>query len=149
MPERKTAVNACAVIIKIQNELGQMVDISGSANEATIKLERDLGDYVVFNDKNTYYIECKEDATVDLTCIYTQKQNEGADILKRWWTMGGPRTIQIFIPQGTKGYDQWQGEAICESQEYPLKADDAKPIMIKTSLKMDGGIRADLVSGAA
>lgn len=149
MPESKTAVNACGCIIKIENELGQMVNISGSANEATIKLERELGDYTVFNDDQTYYIECKENSSVDLTVIYTRGQNEGSDIIKRWWRMKGPRTIHIYVPQGTKGWDLWRGQAICESQEYPLKADDAKPIMVKAALKMDGGIFADLVSKVA
>lgn len=141
MPERKTAVNACGCLVKLDNEIGILCDISGSTNEATIKLERELGDYNTFNDDQTYYLECKESADVELTAIYTTEHNGSVDILAQWWEMKGARTIQIYIPQGVKGWHKWQGEAICESLEFPLKSDDAKPIMVKAALKMDGGIR--------
>lgn len=141
MPSTNTARNACGVKIELDDEAGTLRDISGSANEVNLSFETELGDYKVFGDRATYRIECAEDASVDLTVLYTTATHEGYDVLRRWREARGLRTLKLTLP--TTGGETYQGEFLLEKFDLPLKSDDAKPIMVKATLKPSGAVDWD------
>jgi hypothetical protein len=137
MPATSTAVNACGVRILIDDEHGQLANVSGSANKATLKFTRELGEFKVFSETFYQRLECGEDADLSLEIIFTSATRESMDILKRWWDTKGARTINIEVPKSTDG---WGGEYLMTDLEIPLDAADAKPIMVKVNLKPNGRV---------
>jgi hypothetical protein len=137
MPTTSTARNSIACKIELDDETGTLRDISGSANEISHDFERQLGDFNVFGDYATYRLQGVEDETVEITILYTTATNEGFDILRRWRESRGLRTLK-WTPLGTGEY--WQGEFLLESFNVPVKVDEAKPIMVKATLKPHGAV---------
>jgi hypothetical protein len=137
MPATSTAVNACGVRILIDDEHGQLADVSGSANEFNLEFSKELGEFKVFGSGSYNRIECGEDAQLDITVLFTKATREGFDILKRWQVLKGKRTIRVEVPQAG---DAWQGEYFLEKFPIGGKADDAKPIMVKATFKPDGEV---------
>lgn len=137
MPATSTAVNACGVRIWIDDEKGQLANVSGSANEFNLEFSKELGEFKVFGEGSYNRLECGKDAQLDITVLFTTATREGFDILKRWLVLGGKRTIRIEVPASG---DVWQGEYLLEKLPIGGKADDAKPIMVKASFKPDGAV---------
>lgn len=135
MPATTTAVNGCGAIIELDDKLGSLVDISGSANEFNINFDNTLGDYKVFGDANTYRMECGKDASIDLTIVYTSATNEGHDLLKDWYSARGLRSVSIQV-----GSDVYSAEVFWEKISFGAKSDDAEPIMVKVNLKPNGAV---------
>ncbi len=140
MPTSTTTVNACGVSILLADEMGQMVDISGSSNEANIDFDNALGEYKAFGDSAMFRLECGTDGSIDFTAFYSRGLREAYDLLKRWRKLRGPRMIQINVPGNTAGADRYQAQVLYEKISLPLKSDEAKPIMVKASLKPNGYI---------
>lgn len=136
MPATTTARNACGVKIEMDDDTGVLREISGSANEVNLNFEHQLGEYKVFGDRAMYRLECGVDATLEMTVLYTTGASEGYDIMRRWRELGGLRTVRLTLP--TSGGETYQGEFLVESIELPMKSDEAKPIMVKASLKPSG-----------
>ena len=140
MPTTSTAINACGVTILIENEFGEMIDCSGSANEANLDFDNDLGEYKVFGDRAKYRLECGLDTSLDFTAIYTTALREAADLLKTWRVQRGQRRIRICVPRNVSGADAYEGRYFYEKINLPLKSDEAKPIMSKVSAKPNGEV---------
>jgi hypothetical protein len=145
MPATTTATNACGVSIFLDDAGGTLRDISGSSNEVNLKFSNSLGEYKVFGDSSTYRIECAQDASLEMTILYTRTNNEGMDILKNWRETRGARTVQINMPTNTPGADRYTGEFFYEDIDIPLKADEAKPVMCKVTLKPNGYVDLSVV----
>lgn len=141
MPTTTSAINARDVVVYLDNDVGSLVNISGSANEISIKMGNAIGDFNVFTDKYTYRTEGVQDISVDMTVVFTKVSAEAVDMLRLWKSQGGNRTIQINVPVGSGTLtDRYQGEVFWESLDIPLKADEAKPIMVKCSMKVSGDL---------
>jgi hypothetical protein len=140
MPSTDSAINACGAIIRVADEFGDLIDISGSSNEVSLDFDAELGDYKVFGDAAKYRLECGIDASLDLTVVYTTGTREGMSILKRWRKNRGLRVVHVLV-----GADLYKGSFLLEKMSLPLKSDDAKPIMVKASLKPNGNV--DIVEG--
>lgn len=140
MPATSTAVNGCGWNIMMEDEMDVLADISGSANEFSLDFSNELGEYKVFGDKAMYRLECGTDANLELTILYTQGYREGYDMLKRWKQLRGNRLIQINGPSNAPGNDRYQGRFLYEKMNLGVKADEAKPIMVKVTLKPVGDV---------
>lgn len=145
MPVTSTAINAKSCKIYLDDELGVLQDISGSANEVQIDLDRKLGDFNVFGDDETYRLEGKKDGSIDLTVLYTRATKEGFRLVRDWREAGGARTIRVDVPDSSTGADRYEGEVLAEKISIPLKADEAKPIPVKLTLKAHGKINPTTV----
>ncbi len=138
MPATSTAINAKNCKIYLDDELGVLQDISGSANEVQLDLDQKLGDFNVFGDDDTYRLEGKRDNSADLSILYTKASKEGFKIIKQWRETGGARTLRVDVPDSTQGNDRYEGEFLYEKISIPLKTDEAKPIPVKITLKING-----------
>lgn len=140
MPSTSTAINACGVAILIENEFGELIDCSGSANEANMDFDNTLGDFKVFGDRASYRLECGLDAALDFTALYTTAMREAMDLIKNWRVTRGQRRIRICVPRNISGADAYEGRFFFEKINLPLKSDEAKPIMSKVSVKPNGEV---------
>jgi len=148
MPATANAVNACGVVIKIDDETGTLVDCSGSANEFSLSLEKNIESYKIFGDENHYRLECGKDAEIELTVLFTTADDESSDIIERWYHQtGGERTVEIYLPNNTSGGSKYSCEGLLESYEVSGKADDAKPMMLQAKILPSGGLDWERITG--
>lgn len=140
MPASETIHNANGVQILIDDDFGQLVDISGSSNEFTLKGEKDVEKYRVFGDRNYHRLENGHDFSIDLNIMFSRGRKEGSEIMHYWFKQGGLRRVVVRAPLNTTGGWQYSGMCILSSIEVSGKAEDAKPMMIKSKIEPDGDI---------
>lgn len=141
MPVTSTAINGCDAKLWIDNASGVLTDISGMANEFSMELNKDLGEFKVFGDPWRYRLECGKDASIDLQVIYSRDVDGGLDILRDWYFNGsGARTVRIMLPREVVGGDSYELEAMLESLSIPVTSDEAGPIMVSATLKPNGPV---------
>ena len=134
-----SAINACNAVIKLQNVQGSMIDISGSANDASMDLTNDLGKLHTFGTRFPVRLECKSDASISLKAVYSTPDNEALGILKDWYFVTrGKKVITIDVPDSDAGSDRYTFDVFLEKLNIPLKADDANPILVSADLKPTG-----------
>lgn len=137
MPDTTNVINACGAKIELDNGAGVLTNISGTGNEANIDVDQELGEYKVFGNAWKYRIACARDGSIELSIFYSTGTAEGVGLLKDWYfnSPNTARTIQITI-----GTDVYSSEMMLEKLTIPLKADEAKPVTAKASLKTHGAI---------
>jgi len=140
MGQTTTAINACNVLIMLDDGSGTPVDISGSANNASLEFTRQVGSGFTFDGDYPIRIECKKDATLSLDVMYTIIETEGRELLEDWFANGGRRTVSIYPYGQDTGNRYYSGEWRIESLSIPLQADSSDPIVVSCSLIPDGAI---------
>lgn len=140
MPATTTAVNGCGWNILMADEQGVMRDISGSANEFSLEFSNELGEFKVFGVRALNRLECGTDANLELTALYSRAMYEATDLIKYWKDLRGARLFEINGPSNAPGNDRYQGYFLYEKINISVKADDAKPIPVKMTLKPTGDV---------
>ncbi len=140
MPATSTAVNGCGWNIMMADEQGVLRDISGSSNEFSLDFSNELGEYKVFGVRAMNRLECGVDASLELTALYSRALFEAANLIKYWKELRGRRLFQISGPSNAPGNDRYTGYFLYEKINISVKADDAKPIPVKMTLKPDGDV---------
>lgn len=137
-----TVINACNVVIRLENESGQYVDISGSSNEIIMDFDNDLGEYKAFGNRWKGRLECGSDATFKLKILYSTANNEAMDNWKSWYFgTRGHRHIQVNLPDEAAGSDRYEADVFCETANgIGGSAENAGPIMVTISLKPHLGV---------
>lgn len=142
MPATTTAVNACDVVIKLDNGAGVPVDISGSSNNVKFELTNDTGSQTVFGSDWKITLCCKGEAAITLEVLYTTAHTEARAMLMDWWFNHkcDQRTLAVYVPDDSAGSDIYTVEVIQEKMSLPLSSSDAAPILMSCSLKNAGPI---------
>jgi hypothetical protein len=142
MPQTTSYANACDIVLKVDDKLGFLRDVSGSSNTASLSLQRTLGELVTFSGEWSITTSCKISGTIALGAVYSTDNLEAREIMEEWiWRDGGGapiRTVQINVPDDNTGSIRYQGEATIESYELPLDASSADPIAITAQLRTSG-----------
>lgn len=143
MPQTSTAINACDAVIRLEDENGVLVDISGSSNEVTIDFDNEVGDYKSFGSRWKGRIVCGSDASFKLKIIYSTAANEAMDIWKSWFfgEHDDRRRIQVNFPDENTGSDRYEAMVVLESANgLGAPADQASPIMLDLTLLPHNGV---------
>ena len=140
MAQTTTAINACDVVVSLDNVSGTLTDISGSSNEVSMDLGQNIGEIATFDGDWMLKASCGKTVSVSLNVVYTTTADEGLDILRDWFfaTSPGSRTVQIDVPDSTAGSDRYSGEFVIESLNIPLTAGEASPVLVSATLSNDG-----------
>lgn len=141
MAQTTTSVNACDVVLQIDDVNGSLQDLSGSSNNASINMSSNTGQTFTFQGQWAIQKVCKTSASVSVTAVYSTEDTEALNILADWWFGTGynsARTVQIDIPDSTVGSDRYSGEFVLSSANIPLSADDAAPIQASFELLNQG-----------
>lgn len=141
MAATTTAVNACDVAIAMEDAGGNLVDISGNSNNASIDFNNDIGEFKPFGTKWRIRLDCGKDASMSLDFVYTTTVSEGYQLLKEWYQNGGgARKIQVDVPDSSPGADRYEGNWLLESFSVPMDSTSADPIMVSASLVPTGEV---------
>jgi len=139
MPITTSQVNACDVVVQLDNGAGVLADISGSSNEVSMDFTNQLGQLSVFGADFYVRQECKRDASISLSLVYTQDDAEAMNILLDWYfATRGQKSLRVEIPNGDPGGDRFDFEVFLESFPVPVQSDDANPILVAAVLKPTG-----------
>lgn len=142
MAQTTTYVNACDVVIELDDDSGSLVDISGSSNDVSISISRSLGSLVTFDGGWDIVTACKRNATVSIGAVYSTVDGEARDILEGWMLGddSGPanRTLQISVPDSDPGSMQYTVETVIESLDLPITASSPDPIAMTAQLRTTG-----------
>lgn len=148
MAQTTTAVNACNVVLSIDNASGVPVDVSGSSNQAGINMTVTTAETNTFDGQWAIKKACKTAASLSVTATYSVTETEGYNILADW-IFNSPttsRSVTIDIPDSTVGSDRYTGEFVLESLDVPLSADDAGVILAAAALSNDGAFVRSTIS---
>jgi len=141
MSQSTSVFNACNAVIKLADASSVLQDISGETNEVSIELENQLSEYYTFGGAYPGRLECKRDGSVEFSVYGSTAATEALRLIQGWYhTTRGNRNIQIDPNGSGIGNDRYTGAMKLEKYSVPLKADDGTPVLVKASLKADGGV---------
>lgn len=148
MAQTTSAVNACDVVVQLDDADGTLTDISGSSNQASINLSANTAETYTFSGDFAIKKSCKKAVSISLSVLYTTEDAEGSNILLDWYfnSLNTSRSIQIDVPNSNAGSERYAGEVILESLSVPLTADDAGIIIVSASLSNDGAFTRSIIS---
>lgn len=147
MPKTDTAFNFCDAVIRLEDENGLDVNISGSSNECTFDISNEIGKFAVFGYRWYGKLECKSDAKITIKILTTTADSEAYAILKAW-LMGdrGLRRVKFFSPNEETGSDIWQASCLLENANgLGGAANTAEPGMITLDLQPHYGVAHNTV----
>lgn len=140
MPATETAINACDVVLHVDDADGIPVDISGSANSLNPQFTTDMGEYNVFGAGWRQRLMCMRDATITLQVVYSAAADEGFQLLKSWFANQHTlrKTLRWMVPDDSVGSDDQSGEFFLSQWSYTATAGEAGPIMASFTLVQAG-----------
>lgn len=149
MAQTTDAVNACNVVLSVDDSTGTPVDISGSSNQANLDFSLQTAETFTFDGDYAIKKSCKKTAGLSINAVYTLNDAEASNILEDWYhnSSSTSRTVTLDVPDGAGGSFRYAGEFIIESYSLPVSAEDAGAIILGFSLSNDGAVtRAAIAS---
>lgn len=150
MAQTTTAYNACDVVVKLDDDVGVLQDVSGSLNKATFSVPANIAEFRTFGTVWPGRLCCGMDGPLTLNGWASTAADEVLDLLKKWrFASGAPcskRTVEIFMPDSSAGSDKYSGEYLLENLEYDLTAGEGKPIPITATLALSGELDYTVVA---
>lgn len=147
MAESSQALNACNAVIEVDDGTGTPVDVSGEANSASLEFTTQTSEYFTFGGGFARRLQCKEDASLELTLLWTRGGTEARALFEAWLKAKGTRTVSVY-PEGNanNGDRQYTGEFVLESYNFDMDATAADPMTITASLMPDGEVTLSTVT---
>ena len=137
MTQTTTSVNACDVAVRLDNESGTPVWISGSSNTVEMEFGQEIQAYwTMYNGRMPRRNSTREDAAIGLTALYSTATDEALDLLTDWYFSypNTARTMTIYIPDYTIGSDTYSGEVMLERINIPAESEESAPIIVQAVL---------------
>lgn len=150
MAQTTSSVNACDVVLQVDNASGVLTDLSGSSNQASISMSSNTGQAFTFDGEWALQHICGKSASMSIQAIYSTEDAEALNLLADWWfgtAYNDARSVQVDIPDSNAGSDRYSGEFVLSSANIPLSAEDAAPILASFELLNQGAFtRAAIAS---
>lgn len=139
MAQTTDSVNACNVVLMVDDADGTLQDVSGSTNQASMDFSRAVAETFTFEGDWAIKKSCKKSVGLSIQALYTLNDAEASNILEDWFfNSNASRTVQIDVPNADGGSFRYSGEMTLESLSIPLSADDAGVILVSATLSNDG-----------
>lgn len=141
MTTTSTAFTACDSVIKLDNEVNTLVDISGSSSNVDINFDNKIGEFRVFGDEYIQRMQCGKDSSVTIKGIATTAASEIRDLIEDWYFSGnGKRTFQLNMPSEAVGSTRYQVETLLKSFSFSADSSAAEPVMYSIELAPVGQV---------
>jgi hypothetical protein len=141
MAQTITSVNACDVDIRLDNDAGTPVWISGSSNTVEMEFGQELQAYwTMYAGRMPKRNSTREDAAIGLTVVYSTATDEAIDLLTDWYFNypNTARTLTVYIPSYSIGADTYSGEVLLERFNIPAESEESAPITVQAVLLPTG-----------
>jgi hypothetical protein len=136
----QSSINGNNMTLFMEDEQGNLIEISGSTNKYDISIENKIGEFYVFGQRNIRRVQGKEDGTVSFSAVYTTAYGEAKNLIKRWRQQRGLRRIVGFLPTLQPGADKFSGNFFYKTIKINSEAEDPKPSMLDMELVPDGDV---------
>jgi len=140
MAQTTTALSACDAVIEVDNDAGTPVDISGSSNNASLSMTRDVGEATTFDGDYKIRTECKRDASMSLKAFWTTAAAEARATLEEWFDTGGKRTITVYPGGKVIGRRYYTGEFFLSGFDIAIDAGEAGPMSLDLEAVSSGAV---------
>lgn len=149
MPITSSQANGNNMTLYMEDESGNLIDISGSTNRYDMGREYKIGEFYVFGQKDIRRIQGKRDSTVAFSAVFTTAYGEAKNMLKRWDQQGGGRRRFVgYLPTQQPGADKFSGYFLPKTLKINAEAEDPKPSMVDMELVPDGAMEWDTLPSA-
>jgi hypothetical protein len=143
MVQTTSQVNACDVVVTLDDQTGTPADISGSSNQVTMNLTNDSGTTQTFGAGGTgrfpVRTQCRSDAEITFRAVYSRDDGEAMRILLDWFFIArGHKTLEVNIPDDGVGADKYTFEVILQRMNVPVDGTSADPILAECTLQPTG-----------
>ncbi len=141
MDQTSTAITACDVVAKLDNDAGVLVDISGASNRISIRrTTRVSGGTYTFGSAFPVRKACGKDAEITFRAVYTEDEAEARHLLEEWYEnhYSQARTLQVDVPDGDAGSQRYSFEVLLESLNFDAEAGSAEPVLMEAVLRPTG-----------
>ena len=147
MAQTTTAFNWCDIVIRLDNAVGTLTDVSGVTNKVDPEFSNEIGDFRTFASNWAGRISCGQDAAFSIDIYMSTSTSEAWAILKDWFFTqpSAKKTLQLDFPSGSSGGDRLQCECVLESMDWSGKADEPAPTMVSLSVKPDGAVALSVI----
>lgn len=141
MTTTSTAFTACDSVLKLDNDVGTLTDISGSSSNVDVNFDNKIGEFRVFGDEYVQRMQCGKDSSITIKGIATTAANEIRDLIEDWYFSGtGKRTFQLNMPSEAVGSTRYQVECLLKSFSFSADSSAAEPIMYSIELAPVGQV---------
>ena len=141
MTQSTTLVTACDAHLRLDNDAGTPIDISGTSNAVEMEFAQEIQEFwTMYRGRAPMRNSGKEDASISIGVVYSVTSGESVDLLTDWWFnhKGTRRTLSIYIPDYTIGADMYSGEVMLETLTIPAIAEESVPIPVQATLLPSG-----------
>lgn len=143
MTQTTTQVNSCDTTVKLDDENGVLIDVTGSSSAVDPEFTQNVGEGLrTFGTDWPVRQACGRDGTFAWRVVYTQDNAEAKYLLFDWY-FNHPktrRTYQIDIPDSNPGSDRLSMEVYLATFRYSDEAGSPDPIMIEATLRPSGAV---------
>jgi hypothetical protein len=148
MAQTTDAVNACNVVLSVDDSTGTPVDISGSSNQANLDFTLQTAETFTFDGDYAIKKACKKTVGLSINAVYSLNDTEASNILEDWYHNDSinSRTVTIDVPNGSGGSFRYAGEFIIEGYGLPVSAEDAGAIILGFTLSNDGAVTRSAIA---
>lgn len=126
--------------VRLEDAEGNLWDISGSSARVGVNPAKTTGAYRTGGSRWQGRVSGIKDADVELQIVYSQGQNEGLWLLKRWFFASTPglRMVEIYIPDFEDGSDVYSGEMRIGNLQVPMAYSDSGAVIATVPLFVRG-----------
>lgn len=143
MTQTTTQVNSCDTTVKIDDENGVLIDVTGSSSAVDAEFVQNVGEGLrTFGTDWPVRQACGRDGTFTWRAVYSLDNAEAKYILNDWF-FNHPktrRTFQMDVPDSNPGSDRYSFECYLATLRFSDEAGSPDPIMMEATLRPSGAV---------
>lgn len=142
MTTTTTAVNAVNAVIKLDNNVNVLTDISGSTNKVSIEPKMEGGKFEVFGNRWKKSLDGSKEWGGSITIVFSTTAAEALDLIEDWFYATNPanRTLQVDVPDSGTGSRRYSGEIRVREFKYPFDRPEAGPVTVEVTFDGDDAL---------
>lgn len=145
MVQTTSQINGCNAKLEFDDDGDTPIDVSGSSNSVTLSRTKQVGEAFTFEGGFPVRAECKQDASISGTVLWTSLTDEARDILDLWYESGGLRTVRFSPQGGNPGDVEYFGEMFLTSLDFTTEASSADPVTMDFECVPSGALSVSAV----
>lgn len=144
MPGTSTAFTFCDGIVRLDDPLGNLLNVSGSGNKIDMELGNKITEFNTFEDGDwPQSLQCGKNAKIKFSGVGTTAIGELRELIEAWYFYDNrARTFQVDAPpEGLVLAVRYEAEVRIETFKFSGEAGKSDPVMYEIDFKLQGILR--------
>jgi len=148
MADTTTAFGSSDVELRLADDAGVLVDITGSTGKLSTNFSRKIGEFNVFGGDYPIRTAGKKDATFNVTGVASTGVDEFRDLIESWHFSDDnePRAFEFDMPNSSPGSYTYSGMVFLKSFKFEPDAESEDPIMYEVEFIPSGAITRTVIA---